>query len=218
MISSTSPYEQKEHTKTLKHQRSSVSFSDDVTTHEIPKLDADERAEVYFSRSDYKKFLIAQQIRVDRHKAKLMRRMIEDVSATLEAHTLELVELQTPVDLLLVQPVRQTSPSRMNVSDVSAFEAAVSEPPCMPVRMPVRRVSHSRITVTDFSTTPVTLSEPPIITDTRTANVKVSEPPTTLMCAKPVWQDANMKANDMAIVQVAFPTSPRSRLDGALAA
>jgi hypothetical protein len=216
----------------LKHQCSSVSFSDDVTTHEIPRLDADETDEVHYSRSDYKKFQIAQQIRVDRHIAKQVRRMIEDVSATLEAHTLELVELQTPVDDLLLAkpslPVRQTSSSRMKVSDVSTTEVAVSEPPIMPMRrvshsritvavseppiMPVRRVSHSRITVTDFSPTPVELSEP-ITTDTKTANVKVSEPPTA-----PVWQDSKMKVNDMAIAQVTLLKSPRFRLNGALAA
>jgi hypothetical protein len=213
MILSTS--EQKEQTEMLKHQRTSVSFSDDVTTFEIPRLDAGEMIEVHYSRSDYRKFQRTQQIRVDRQIAKQARRMIEDASASLEAHTLELAWMRTPVDdLLLVKPptmpVRQASSRKMIVSDVSTYEVAFSEPP------PVRRVSSLRIA---GSPTPVALpvrqasrSRIPVA-EIRPTNGKVSEP-----LAAPVRQDSKMKIKDMVIAQAALPESPRSRLDGALAA
>jgi hypothetical protein len=70
----------------LQHQRRSVSFSDNVTTHEIPRLDSDEKAEVYYSRSDYKKFLIvAQRGREDRQQE---RRTKKYAWAILRARTL----------------------------------------------------------------------------------------------------------------------------------
>jgi hypothetical protein len=169
-------YEQKEQTKMLKQQRTTVSFSDNVTTHEIPKLDACDTAEVYYTRSDYKKFQIAKRMREDRHEAKRMRKLIEDASATREAHALELARLQPPADalddLLLIQP-----PS-----------------------MPVRQVSSS------MNSAPVLLSRRPglparqaaIVTDKWTANVKVAEPrkgPPT----RPVRQESKRNVNDMAI-------------------
>jgi hypothetical protein len=211
---SASTDEQKERTKMLKHQRSSVSFSDEVTTHEIPRLDADEMAEVYYSRSDYKKFLIAQRIRVDRQTAKKMRRMIKEASAILKAHTLELAVMQAPFDdLLLVKPptmpVRQASSRNLKVSDVSTFEVDFSEPPSI---MSAQQVSSSRIAVTDLSPTALALSEPfsmhvqqasisrKIVADMGPASVKVSESPT-----KPVWQDSKLSINFMAIAQVALP-------------
>jgi hypothetical protein len=194
MIAST--YEQKQQTKMVKHL-CTVSFSDDVTTHEIPKLDAGAAAEVYYSRSDYRRFQISKRIRDDRYTAKQMRRMIEDASATMEVRALDLAGTQAPFDdLLLVKPptmpVRQTSVSRMKVSDLSTFEVAVSEPPTMPVR----QLSCSGN----------------ICTDVRTANVKLSKPPT-----RPVRQVSKRNVIDMAIVQAAIPTSPGSRLNGAIA-
>jgi hypothetical protein len=195
-----STYEQKEQmtSESLIHQRCTVSFSDDVITHEIPRLDADETADVYYSRSDYKQFQIAQQIRVDRHRlVKQVERMIEDASAILEAHTLELDRMQTPAvdDLLLVHPAtmmpvrrRASSPSRMEDSDVSNFEAADSDSPSMPLqrrnseppRKPVRRVSKSRITVTPdlFSSAPaVALSEPPGMPVRRVSKSRITVTP-----------------------------------------
>jgi glutamate synthase domain-containing protein 2 len=218
-------YEQKkEQTKMWNHQRNSVSFSDDVTTHVIPKLNACETSEVYYSRRDYKKFQMAQRMREDKHEAKQMRRMIEDESATREAHARELAEMQPPVDdLLLVQPpsmpVRQVS-SSLN------FAPAGMQPPVddlllvQPPSMPVRQVSSP----TNF--TPVALSRRPglparqaasIVTDIWTPNVKVLEPrkgPPT----RPVRQASKMNVNDMEIEQNAFPESLGSLLDLALAA
>jgi hypothetical protein len=206
MISYTT-YEQKEHTKMLKQKRNSVSFSDDVTTHVIPKLNACETSEVYYSRADYKKFHMAQRMREDKQEAKQMRRMIEDASATREARAQELAAMQPPVDdLLLIQP------------------------PSMPVRqvsgsivpsMPVRQVSGSIIIFT-----PVALPRRPglparqaatIVTDIWTANAKVSEPrkgPPT----RPVRQASTRNVNDIGMETNAFPESLQSLLDRALAA
>jgi hypothetical protein len=207
-------YEQKEQTNmSLKHQRNSVSFSDDVTTHVIPKLNACETSEVYYSRSDYKKFHIAQRKREDRHEAKQMRRMIEDASATRDAHALELAGMQPPIDdLLLVQPpsmpVRQVSGS-MN-------STALVQPPSMPVR----QASSSMIL------TPAALSERPglpvrqaasIVTDIWNPNVKASEPRKGPP-SRPVRQASKMNVNKMEIEQNAFPESLGSLLDRALAA
>jgi hypothetical protein len=204
--------EQKEQTKMLKHQRASVSFSDDVTTFEIPKLDAGETVEVYYSRSDYRKFQRTQKIRVDRQVAKQARRMKEDATATLEVHTLELAWMRTPVDeLLLVKPptmpVRQASSRNMIVSDVSSSEVAFSEPP------PVRRVCSSRIAVSPTSPVRQASRSRNPVADIRPANVTVSKPPKI-----PVRKHSKMDIKDMAIAQAALPESPRSRLDGALAA
>jgi hypothetical protein len=204
-------YEQKEQTNMLKHHCHSVSFSDDVTTHIIPKLNACETSEVYYSRSDYKKFHVAQRRREDRHEAKQMRRMSEDASATREAHAQELAGMQPPIDdLLLVQPpsmpVRQVSTS-MN-----------STPLVQPPSLPVRQASSSMIL------TPVALSGRPvlperqaasIVTDIWNPNVKLSPrkgPP-----ARPVRQASKRNVND--IEQNAFPEeSLQSLVDSALAA
>jgi hypothetical protein len=87
----------------------SVSFSNNVSTHEIPSLDADDVAELYYSRADYKKFQIAQRVRIDRCIAKQVKRMVEDASATLmETHNQELATMQTAKglsdDFPLVEP------------------------------------------------------------------------------------------------------------------
>jgi hypothetical protein len=168
-------------------KRTSVTFSDDVTTHEIPKLDKCQTADVYYSRSDYKKFQNAHRIRVDRNIAKQVRRMIEDASATLEAHDLELAGMQTPVDdLLLVKP--PSMPVRQ-VSRSMPTPVALSKRPSMPVR---------KKTV--------------IVKDVWTENAKVSVAPT-----RPVRQASQRNVHDMPIEQVAVPESLGSLLERALA-
>jgi hypothetical protein len=203
MIAST--YEQKEQPKTVKHLRTSVSFSDDVTTHEIPKLDDGEAAEVYYSRSDYKKFQKAQRVREDRKTVKQIRRRIEDTFATLEA--LELSGMQTPPadGLLLVKPpsmpVRQASSERPS--------------------MPVRQASTSTIIVTDFSPTPVALAEPPsmhVMQASRSSN-GFTDIRTTANATRPVRQLSRKNVFEISIALAVFPDAPASRLDsGALAA
>ena len=186
-------YEQKEQTKMLKQQRTTVSFSDNVITHEIPKLNACDTAEAFYTRSDYKKFQIAQRMREDRHEAKRMRRITEDASATREAHALELARLQPPVDeLLLVQP--PSMPVRQVSSSLISMPVVLSRRPDLPARQAV-------------------------VTDIWTANVKVSEPrkgPPT----RPVRQTSNRNVIDidMAIEPKAIPESLGSLLNRALAA
>jgi hypothetical protein len=186
-------YEQKEYTKMLKQQRNTVSFSDDVTTHVIPKLNACETFEVYYSRADYKKFHMAQRMREDRQEAKQMRRMIEDASATREARAQELAAMQPPVDdLLLIQP--PSMPVRQVSGSIVLTPVTLSGRPGLPARQ---------------ATT--------IVTDIWTATVKVSEPrkgPPT----RPVRQASKMNVNEMGIEQNAFPESLGSLLDRALAA
>lgn len=173
-------------------RRTSVSFSDDVTTHEIPKLSSRETAEIYYSRSDYKKFQIAQRMREDKQEAKQIRMMIEeDVSATREAHVLELPEMQPPVDdLLLVKP-----PS-MPVRQVSSTALVA------PLGRPSPPSRQAAIEVTD------------IWTDTNVKNLSPRKGPPT----RPVRQASKNNVNDIPIAHDVFPESPGSHLDRALAA
>jgi hypothetical protein len=187
-------YEQKEQTKMLKYQRrTTVSFSDNVTTHEIPKLDASDTAEVYYTRSDYKKFQIAQRMREDRHEAKQIQRMIEDASATRDKHALDLARMQPPVDdLLLIQP--PSMPVRKVSSSLNSAPVAISGRPGLPARQAAI-----------------------IVTDIWTANVIVSEPrkgPPT----RPVRQASKRKVNDIPIEPNEIAESLGSLLNRALVA
>jgi hypothetical protein len=168
-------YEQKEQTKMLKYQRNTVSFSDHVTTHEIPKLDACDTTEVYYTRSDYKKFQIAQRMREDRQEAKRMRRMIEDASATREKHALEMARMQPLLHDLLLSILPPSMPVRQVSGSMNSTPVALSGRPGLPARQAAI-----------------------IVTDVWTANVNVSgareAPPT-----RPVRQTSNRNINDKAI-------------------
>jgi hypothetical protein len=60
-----------------------VSFGDDIT-HEIPALDMEEKAAMYYSRKDLKAFKIANKLRCQRKMAKLLKLM--------DAHNKSMVE------------------------------------------------------------------------------------------------------------------------------
>jgi hypothetical protein len=174
-------YEQKEQTKMLKHQRNTVSFSDTVTTHEIPKLDACDTTEVYYTRSDYKKFQIAQRMREDRQEAKRMRRMIEDASATREKHALEMARMQPLLHDLLLSILPPSMPVRQVSGSMNSTPVALSGRPGLPARLSGRPGLPARQAAI-------------IVTDIWTANVKVSGP-----SKKPVRQVSNRNVNDKAI-------------------
>jgi hypothetical protein len=194
-------------------------------THEIPRLDADEKAEVYYSRSDYKKFLIAyQRFHADRQKVAKQeeRRKKKDAWAILKARTQELgVDDLRRLNKPPIMPVRQTSSRNLKVSDVSTFNDSFSK---LPPSMPVRQVSSSSIAVTDLSSPAVALSEPCsipeqqvasitrmiVVADMRPASVQVSEPPPP----RPVRNDSKLNISDMAMdADVALPDSFGSQLD-----
>jgi hypothetical protein len=80
----------------------SVSFADEVTTHEIPPFDQLTKNMYHYTRSDFRRFKIAEQFRMERAIARHTTKLIKKSEVTMRTHLQQVDVVQKVEEHLLV--------------------------------------------------------------------------------------------------------------------
>lgn len=96
--------------------RRSVSFSDDIITHEVPPVEDDEKTELFYTDVDIHRFKVANRLRKEKRLSKKLRKLVEETK-DIEMKTMSMPQFEM-VEENGIMVIRQViaSPTAASVS------------------------------------------------------------------------------------------------------